>query len=144
MSSTSFQLFEQTYENKEILSYTMTLAERAAFLEPSSSKYQCELGFLNLQLNRPADAERLTLNVAKFQAQTNQLLINRYFKNATRLNKNDLLGIIGSLRVALINRKSDIFKQISDLEEFHPFQEMPMASRISAKFNQSNNKIQFY
>lgn len=85
----------------------MSLAERAAFLEPNSSKFQCELGFQNLQLNKIADAER-------------------HFKNSTRLNENDLLGIIGSLRVALIERKKDIFEQVAALEELHSLEDMPM------------------
>lgn len=85
----------------------MSLAERAAFLDPNSSMYQCELGFQNLQLHKPSEAER-------------------HFKNATRLNENDLLGIIGSLRVALMQQKKDIFEQVAALEELHSLQDMPM------------------
>ncbi|XP_054157238.1 tetratricopeptide repeat protein 21B-like [Oppia nitens] len=88
------------FRDEDVLIHTMTLIERAVFLDPTNIVYVCEHAFQCMLLNRMSDAQR-------------------HYKSATKLDENSIVGLIGLLHCQLIEEQTGVEDQLESLEEFN-------------------------
>ncbi|RWS02515.1 tetratricopeptide repeat protein 21B-like protein [Dinothrombium tinctorium] len=85
--------------SKEILNYTLTLTERATFLQQNNADYHCELGYQSILMGKLNDAQR-------------------HYKNASKADEMNNKGMIGVLYCGLLENDVSVSDQLEALEEF--------------------------
>lgn len=92
-------------KNKDILTHSLALLERAVFLEPLNIDYNCELGYQCMLMGRMSDAQR-------------------HYRNTTKMHETDIKGLTGLLHCQLLENQKGVEEQLESLEEFHKATDM--------------------